>query len=438
MRILWITAGAFLVLLVAALVAGSLWTGAYVRSDSFRHLISNATGDAFDATAAFDSLRWTGASVYSESAKLEGGAGGALRHLEASQLRAEVNWRAAFSGVWRVEELSIAQLEGEWGAATKTPGASAPKKFQSPAGVAAFLPHRFEFGVLKVGKADLTFGETRVLDSAVSVKPDGAGWLFQGSGGELRLPWPPPLNITSFRVREQGGDFFLTEGNLRLGSNGKITASGESASGGNLRLEWEEIKTVDVLPAKWRRYLEGILSGNAQVTFPFKAEGTFQLKDGFLENVPMLATVADFTGNPSFRRMPLQEVSGNFTYGNGRLAVKKFSAESKGLMRIEGEVVIGRNGELDGHFEIGVSPQTLHWLPGSRERVFKKERGGYLWTDLTVGGTVVNPTENLSPRLLSAMGGAVIEQGTKILKDAPGAAGEGVKGVLDILRPFIP
>jgi len=65
-------------------------------------------------------------------------------------------------------------------------------------------------------------------------------------------------------------------------------------------------------------------------------------------------------------------------------------------------------------------------------------RNGYVWTDLTVGGTLDHPTENLSARLAGAMGSAVIEKGTGLIKDTPAAAVEGVKGVLDVLRPFVP
>ena len=150
------------------------------------------------------------------------------------------------------------------------------------------------------------------------------------------------------------------------------------------------------------------------------------------------ATVADFTGNPAFRRMPLQEISGDFTYENGLLKIKNFSAESKGLLHLEGVATVGQSGELEGHFQIGVTPQTLQWLPGSRKRVFVNTRNGYVWTELTVGGTLAHPTENLSARLAAAMGSAVIEQGAGLIKDVPPAAAEGIKGVLDVLRPFVP
>ena len=172
MRIFWITAGIVLALVVVALVGGSMWVGSYVRSDAFRALVAGATGQAFDATAGFEPLRWTGSSVYAESAKLEGRSGAALNKMEARQLRAEVNWRAAFSGAWRVDEISISRLDGEWIPAPKQSGIAEAREQRTPstpAGIAALLPHRFEFGVLKIGAASLAFGGVRIADSAISI-----------------------------------------------------------------------------------------------------------------------------------------------------------------------------------------------------------------------------------------------------------------------------
>jgi hypothetical protein len=193
-----------------------------------------------------------------------------------------------------------------------------------------------------------------------------------------------------------------------------------------------------VLTGAWRKRVDGVLSGNARIIFPDRATGAFQLQEGRLENIPLLAAVADFTGNPSFRRMPLQDVAGDFTYDRGILQITNFAAESKGLLRIEGTATLGKSGELEGRFQIGVTPQTLQWLPGSRERVFVTARNGYLWTDLTVGGTLEHPTENLSGRLAVAMGNQVIDMGTGLINAAPGTAVDGVRGVLDILSPLAP
>jgi len=432
-------AGIVGVLAVASFVAISLWFGSFIRSPEFQSLVARETGKAFGSRAEFAPLRWNGASVFAESASLEGTPSTALSHLSASQLRAEVNWRAAFSGAWRVEEITITQLDGEWQnpAQPGTPAAAEPAPARQT-GLSSILPRRFELGILKVGSARLRYGATEISNCALSAKPDGAGWIFEGTGGRLKTPWTPELNIVDFRAREQAGDLFLTKGDLALGSNGKISLSGESSSGGNLRISWEGINSAEILKGEWARRMAGTLSGNARLAAPDVFKGTVILQDGRLENIPMLATVADFTQNPAFRRMPIQEMRGDFVRERGDWRISNFFAESKGLLRIEGSAVIGRNGSLKGQFQIGVTAQTLQWLPGSRERVFKLARDGYLWTDLEVGGTVEKPTENLSERLATAMGGEVIDRSTGLIKNAPGSAVEGVKSVLDILRPLVP
>lgn len=444
LRPLAIVAGLLAALLAGGIIAVSLWFGSYIRSEDFRSRLSEKTGAAFDASASFSPLRWTGASVYAESATLEGSPSSSLATLTARGLRAEVNWRAAFSGSWRAEEIRITHLEGEWGKPDRshaTPpsahGISAIPEVV-PSGLSTLLPRKFELGVLHVDKATVRIGRTEVEDTELSVKPDGTGWIFQGRRGRFTSPWTPGLDIADFRVREQGKDFFLTQGNLRLGPNGKIVLSGDSTSGGNLRFSWEGVSSSDVLRGEWASRLQGTLSGNAVLAAPDMCKGTMALRDGRLENLPMLATIADFTQNPAFRRMSLQEVRADFAWANGAWHVTHFSGESKGLLKIEGAAVIGKDGALAGDFQIGVTQQTLQWLPGSRERVFTNSHDGYLWAHMKVGGTLQKPTENLSERLRSAMGELLLQRGEELIQKAPGAAGEAVKGVLDLLRPLVP
>ncbi len=429
------------VLLVSLAVALSVWFGSYIRSENFRAMIAERTGEAFDASAGFSPLRWTGASAYVESTTFQGAPSAALKKLEARELRAQMNWRAAFSGSWRVEDITVTHLDGEW----QRPGTkrisqpSSPRSFSNiPSVVASLLPKNFEIGVLNVSNANLRFEGEQIAGTSLIVKPDGTGWVFQGKGGRFTSPWTPELLITDFRAREQGRNFFLTQGNLRLGPNGKILLSGESASGGKLQVSWEGISSSDVLSREWAGRMEGILSGSGTLASPDVCKGSITLRDGHLENIAMLGTIADFTKNPAFRRMPLQEVRADFAWENRKWNISKFSAESKGLLRIEGSAVIGMDRRIAGNLQIGVTSQTLQWLPGARERVFTIARDGYLWTDLRVGGTMDQPTENLSERLAAAMGGEIIERGTELIKKVPNTAVEGVKSVLDILRPFAP
>lgn len=418
-------------------MAGTIWFDSYLRSRQLLELIAGLTGNAFRADARMEPLQWTGSSAFSELVVLGGRAGSPVRRASASQLRAELNWRAAFRGVWRVDEIAMAQFDGDF----VVPGEAAPaaELLPQPAGLAALLPRQFELGHVKAASANISFGEVRASGMHLLVTRDGGGWRFDGNGGTLAAPALPPLQISSFRAREQGGEFFLTESALRLGETGKIAASGESASGGLLRVSWDGVRAKDIFDARARSYLDGKLSGSAEIRPAGAVRGKMHLLDGRVGDVPVFATVAKFTGNPAFRRMPIQEMSSDFSLTKGLLVLTNFVGESKGLLRVEGAGQIGAEGKIEGRFQIGVTPHTLVWLPGSRERVFTVARNGYLWTDIVVGGTVQHPTEDLSVRLTRAMEGEIIEQGAGLIKEVPAKAIDGARGILDsFIGPLVP
>ena len=440
-RVFWITLGALLALIIVSFVVATQWFQGYLRGKEFLALISNLTGSSLRSTATFEPLRWTGASAYSETVTLQGNPGSGVGFVDARQLRADMNWRAILDGAWRIEEINITQLDGDFAISVPQTDEAPPPTIdvvQKPSPLLAWLPRRFELGRARIANANLTVGPIRSTDTSLVITPEGKGWQIAGSGGELYIPLLPKLKIQTFRAREQGGDFFLSDSALTLGESGKISASGASADGGSLRINWDGIEVGAVAETAWKKYLFGTLSGSAALDSTRKLTGEMRLTDGRIEHIPMLALVADFTGNPSFRRMPLQEMVSKFSYTDGALTFTNFSAESKGLLRMEGHAKIGPGETLDGQFEIGVTPQTLQWLPGSRERVFRTARDGYLWTTLIIGGTLANPREDLSARLTTAMGQELIQRGTDALQNVPASATEGVKGILDILRPFVP
>lgn len=440
-RVIWITLGALLALAVVSFVVATQWFQGYLRSKEFLALISSLTGASLRSTATFEPLRWTGASAYSEIVTLQGNPGSGVGTIEARHFRADMDWRAIFDGAWRIEEITITELDGDFAIAVPlidTPPPPATDVIKKPSALFAWLPRRFDLGQARIANANLSVGPIRSTNTSLIVTPEGKGWQIAGSGGELQIPLLPKLKIQAFRAREQGGDFFLSDSTLTLGDSGKISASGASADGGSLRINWEGIEVGAVAETAWKKNLFGTLAGSAALDSKRSLTGEMRLTDGRIEHIPMLALVADFTGNPSFRRMPLQEVASQFSYGNGTLTFTNFFAESKGLLRMEGRAKVGPNDALEGQFEIGVTPQTLQWLPGSRERVFHTARDGYLWTTLVVGGTLSNPTEDLSARLTTAMGQELIQRGTDALQNVPASATEGVKGILDILRPLVP
>ena len=148
----------------------------------------------------------------------------------------------------------------------------------------------------------------------------------------------------------------------------------------------------------------------------------------------MLDEISTFTRNLQFRRLNLSTASGEFTQDDTRLRVKNFVAESDGLIRVEGAFTIEK-GNIDGTFMVGVTPATLQWLPGSQAKVFTESRAGYVWAPMRLTGPANKPTEDLSPRLIAAAQGAIIEGVQNAAGQAVKTGTDAAKSLLDLVLP---
>ncbi len=449
-RFFWITAVVVLVLLAVAAVGLNGWVSSYLRSSEFRELIEARTSEALRAETTLSPLVWSGSSVFSEQLASGGTPGSPLSSLEAKQLRANVNWRSIFDGAWRIERLDVTRLDarvrrsdGNGSRLTDLPATPATTRKAAP--WRSWLPNRFEIGEVVVQDANLTVPDAASLRrTELTVRPDGSGWTFDGRGGEVDLAQLPGLTIEQFRLRLQEDVWFLTEASLRRGEAGRIELSGEI--GGprqpvNLRAEWNQLEARDLLDNVWRERLQGQVAGVADFTGgggkPIRTAGRYVVTEGSLEGIPMQRQIARFTRSPQFERIPLHEWSGDFVVEEGATTVENFVLESRGLVKLTGRIQIDADQSLRGTLRIGLTPQTLHWLPGSRERVFTDSENGYLWTDLEVGGTVENPTEDLSDRLIAATAEEVIDAGVQLIDEAPDRARDAVKDIYDLFSPLL-
>jgi len=421
-RAIWISLASVLVLIVLGALVASLMISRFLRSEAFRKLMGVKTGEALYSEASYSPLNWSGPSMFVDSLQATGLEGSIVQSLRADQVRADVNWRAIFQGAWRVDQIQVVSFD-----ATFRPGSIVPKKSRE-------VPRAAPRSGVEIAS---------LQDAALDIYPDGKGWAIDGKGGLLSVSKLPSLKVVSFRSRTQGDMFFLTDGEFRLGEAGKISASGEFGDNSKLRVQWSQVDVDPFLEEPWRSRLSGVLAGTASIEWPEsgiaagKAVGNFRLTDGVAENIEMLDQVATFTGAPQFRRMPLQEFSGNYEWTRNLLKITNLVAESKGLLRLEGACTIAEGGRLNGSLRVGVTPQTLQWLPGSRERVFTLAQNGYVWTDVRIGGSLQNPQEDLSSRLAAAVRDETISQGRRLIEDIPSAAKDGAKGVIDSLAPLI-
>lgn len=101
---------------------------------------------------------------------------------------------------------------------------------------------------------------------------------------------------------------------------------------------------------------------------------------------------------------------------------------------MEGSLSI-RGETLDGVFRLGLAPGTLANIPGAETDVFLPGERGLLWTPLRITGTLDDPKEDLTDRLIAAAGlrmfDVIPETGEKVIKFTRSVIGENPSKAVD-------
>ena len=239
-------------------------------------------------------------------------------------------------------------------------------------------------------------------------------------------------------MRWQSPTLYINSASLRNGSS-RLTVTGEieTRESVNLLVKLDGVDVQPLLTPDWRERLTGRISGQATVEAPLgtgdaarelAVSGTLSMVDGQLTALPILDEIGTFTHTARFRQLDLTRASAEFTRTPERIEVRNMVVESEGLIRVEGAYKIV-NGQIDGKFQVGLTPETLQWIPGSQDEIFVDSRGGYRWTPMRLTGPVEHPVDDLTPRLVAAAGNSVIK-GVEGVEGTMKKAGE---GVLDLL-----
>jgi hypothetical protein len=449
-------------LIFIALIAGFLifhvWFNAYLESPAFRQLIGVLTSTQMKAAGEYQPFHFSGTAIYSDAFKARGSAKTFFSELEANQIRAEINLGGLWKKAWEIDEINVQRLEAVLGH-TDTAGASAqepeaaggaPKPAEANP-LFNWLPKKVDLRKIVIHDTNLKWGENSSQPGSVSgamftLIPDGDAWNIAGENGAVSQRGGPDLSIDHMRLRYQRPSLFITEAQFRNNGGGTVDLSGEVDFESKLDVlaKLNKVPVTPFLREDWRAKLRGNLSGEVRTrgALPLQgapaAEGSLSLAQGELEALPVLDQIAAFTRTQSFRKLNLSRMSAKFTQARGRTTVTDFVAESQGLICVEGGFTV-ENSSIDGTFQVGVTPSSLQWLPGSQSKVFTVSRNGYLWTRVRLTGPVNSPKEDLSQRLVAAAGGAVIETIQSTIQELPkGNLPDAPKKIIDtILSPLL-
>jgi len=145
----------------------------------------------------------------------------------------------------------------------------------------------------------------------------------------------------------------------------------------------------------------------------------------------VLDRIADYTGALRFRRLVLSEASLDYRVKDSLIELSNIRLASEGLVQVLGGMVIRDRVIERGEFRLGVTPGTLSRIPGAEAQVFHRGERGLLWTTVRVSGTLDEPKEDLSDRLLSAAGRRMFEKATETGGAVLKFGADTVEGVLD-------
>lgn len=446
MKIFAWVAGSILALGAIVYVGGNIWLGRYLQSAELRKKIEERAGITMRGEVKAAPQQIDGRQFFSGGFVARGTKEASFSKITVENIRGEVELPSFLRLLFGDRQVTADHVEVE------RVNAEFLTDNRIDLDLPAHEPGPRNVHVKRVNVRDvrLVWNHGELSGAAARVNAVEGGWKIEGETGKLVTVWGlPAFDLTAARVvyKEAEKSLIVQEARARA-AGGEVTATGEAALTKDLSLllNVKDVTVTPLLPEDWRARLHGKLEGEAKLKTPvvgddaglFTLAGKVSLKQGTLEALPVLEKIADYTKTDQFRNVPLDQLTGDFTYDRKTktLKVTNFVLESRQLIRITGAFDI-IDDRIDGSFAVGITPSPLKWLPGAEEKVFTLQSGGYAWTRMRLSGKAASPSEDLSTRLIVAAGGAVVEKveetATKAADKALDTGKKAASGVFDLL-----
>ncbi len=413
--------GIFFLLVIAAGVAvffSPLLTR-YVEGDAFRVAMEEETAKGLHfPQARYAPIRRTGAlTEQSDSFKADNGQK-AMKSLDAHGITAKFDPWGVFLRQWRFTDVRVQSGDVEIQIYEANPEAVPSKPW-----FAIFLPNRVYLEKIESEQANITWrfrGERAgFFGTYLLITPNGRDFEYVATGGRLKMVPVPDLDLRRTHILIT--KTLLTLYDLDLASDSRsdesIRVLGHAGLGQDksidVKADFNSVPIGQWLPAEWKDLLKGTVFGDIHWTGKdpklesSSGEGSLRINNGRVDDVPLLNKLAELAQKKSFERLDLDECSLGFAWRYPEIEIKDITIEEKGKFRIEGEISIKRR-LLRGTIRLGLTREYLDWLPNPEE-VFSRRSSGYLWTDVNLSGTIDEPRQDLSQRII------------ELFKESPGA-----------------
>jgi hypothetical protein len=416
--LLFLSLVALLVAAVLALPLVNQKLTEYVESEAFRQELNKQTSKGLHFEGEYQAIRRTGPLTAKTQGFTARNGVKAIKTMSTGEADAKFDPWGIFLRRWELEYIHIPSGKAEIQTYEPKPEHKPPKPWY-----AIFLPERVHLNKVVCDSADVTwqlrgrragFFQTQLL-----ITPYGHDFEYHANGGVMKTGMVPDLVLRQLHLLITKE--LLTLYGLELApsakSSGRIRVSGWAGMKNDKRLSAElnfsEIPVDPWVPKRWARLIKGRASGDVvwkggdmrmESSFGW---GELRVDEGRVAGARILEDAASLIGKP-IDELNLSRFSLGFEWKYPRVHVKQIDIEAEGVFRLQGAATIN-NKRLNGKLELGVTPEYLEWLPKA-QRVFTRQRDGYVWTTVQLAGTMNDPQEDLSPRI------------AELLKKSPAAA----------------
>lgn len=417
---------ALLAMLLPALFMG--WVRHHLQDASFRQRIETLSGRQLGAKVRLAPLQWSDDEV--GSARVDVSLANGSR-AEAHGLHLGIDWSAFRRGVWHIINAGVDQLDLELASTAPQQPTDSNAEVDAhplPGWLQAWLPDRTQLDGVRIQRFGLGHPDGwRLTGASLSIKPwhQGETSLYASlESGTLATPLRPtpdnpPLHFdlrrSSLRLSADGchlQEALLQRGDAEVQVRGHLQSTGPA---GQADLEFSRLPLADFVTANWRQRLTGDLAGNLSLGSHAGAQlqgaGQLQVHNGVLTALPVLDRLAAWSGVERFKRLVLDRAETQVVIRDGEQVFDSIVLATHGLLHLQGRLIV-RGDQLDGQFWLGLTPETLRWLPGASQHVFTETAPegppGLRWTRVQLTGTRQAPREDLSQRLIEGVGKAVL------------------------------
>jgi hypothetical protein len=422
-RKLLICAGAIAIFLLIAAAGGvaifySPLLTHYIEGNAFRATMEMETAKGLHFPRShYSPIRRTGVAAKSDSFQAKDGVK-AMKSLDAHGITATFDPLAVFVRQWKFNDVRVQSGDVEIQIYEANPEATTPKPW-----FAIFLPNRVYVKRIESEQANITWhfrGERAGFFSThLLITPNGRDFEYIATGGRLKAVLLPDLDLRRAHVLITKTLLTIYDIDLASDSGSSETIRAQATAGLgkdkniDLRANFNQVPIRSWLPGEWKAHLAGSASGDLHWTGAdpklesSSGEGSLRVSHGRIDNLPVLEKLAELAQKKSFEHLELNDCSLSVGWKYPKIEINNIAIEEKGKFRLEGEMSIERR-RLRGTIKLGLTREYLDWLPNPEE-VFNRKQNGYLWTNVRLFGTIDEPGQDLSPRII------------ELFKQSPGA-----------------